>query len=325
MKNNKNIFSKKIFTPVIEFIKNKKLEKALKLLNELSEKNVDQNTILELKGLIYLKKQDWENSFLNYKRISDTKINFEISNNIGVCLYKLGKFSKASNYFKDAIDKNNLYMPSYENYCTTNKLLGKYDLSLKFGLQALEIKPNNIKIQNLLIDILNFYNPKSCKDIIININNEIKQLSLDIKNNDIIEEEDISYILNKSEEILKKDNIIFNYPETQIFRKNTLNLNCERHLSIFTKHKIIPKFCFNCYKVQITLNNVLELIKLYFYFNKLNLKKNNIRKCVIELRKNILGNYKGYIFSQSINEAEEIKKFISFINRLTKYIPFIIT
>ena len=89
------------------------------------------------------------------------------------------------------------------------------------------------------------------------------------------------------------------------------NLNCERHLGLFSKHKIIPKFCFSCYKVQISMNDVLSLLKLYFYFNKLTLKENNIKKCIIELRSNVIGNYKGYIFCSSKIEAENIKQIIS--------------
>jgi isocitrate dehydrogenase len=62
--------------------------------------------------------------------------------------------------------------------------------------------------------------------------------------------------------------------------------------------------------VQITLDNILDLIKLYFYFNNVNLKNNNIRKCVVELRKNVSGNYKGYVFSDSLQEAKEIKEIL---------------
>ncbi|MDC3120496.1 hypothetical protein OA430_05860, partial [Candidatus Pelagibacter sp.] len=94
-------------------------------------------------------------------------------------------------------------------------------------------------------------------------------------------------------------------------KKNSVNLNCDRHLSIFSKHKIIPKFCFNCYKVQITLDKVLDLIKIYFYLNRLKLEENNIRKCLVELRDNIAGNYKGYVFCNSISEAENIKRIIT--------------
>ena len=117
--------------------------------------------------------------------------------------------------------------------------------------------------------------------------------------------------MNNSQKILKKNNFNINYPHTQIFKKNSKNLNCERHLNLFSKHKIIPKFCFSCYKVQISINDVLSLLKLYFYFNKLTLKENNIKKCIVELRNKVIGNYKGYIFCSSIIEAENIKHIIS--------------
>ena len=52
------------------------------------------------------------------------------------------------------------------------------------------------------------------------------------------------------------------------------------------------------------LNDVLSLLKLYFYFNNLTLNENNIKKCIIELRNKVVGNYKGYIFCSSIIEVE---------------------
>ena len=58
------------------------------------------------------------------------------------------------------------------------------------------------------------------------------------------------------------------------------------------------------------MDSILDLIKLYFYFNNVNLKNNNIRKCVVELRKNVSGNYKGYVFSDSLQDAKEIKEIL---------------
>ena len=55
----------------------------------------------------------------------------------------------------------------------------------------------------------------------------------------------------------------------------------------------------------------MELLKLYFYFNNLKLNGDNIRKCIIELRNNVDGNYKGYIFCKTISEAQDIKKIIN--------------
>jgi hypothetical protein len=173
------------------------------------------------------------------------------------------------------------------------------------------MSPKNNKLKNNLLDILNFYEPKEISNSIININNQIKKLNSGNNNKKFIQNTSLNKILNQSQSILENNNLILNYPHTQIFKKNKTNLNCERHLAIFGEHKIIPKFCFSCFKVQLTLNSVLDLIKLYFYFNNLNLKNNNIRKCIVELRDGVEGNYKGYIFSSSVNEAKNIKKIIS--------------
>jgi hypothetical protein len=172
--------------------------------------------------------------------------------------------------------------------------------------------PKNQTLKNHLIDIFNYHQPKIYQNVIINTNHLINKLDPVNGKDILIQSSLIKNILEKSEEILRDNkDTTFNYPETQILRRNKTRLHCGRQLSIFNKYKIIPKFCFSCYKVQITLTNVLDLIKLYFYFNNLYLKKNNIRKCMIELRENVNGNYKGYLYAGSINEAKNIKEIIS--------------
>ena len=80
---------------------------------------------------------------------------------------------------------------------------------------------------------------------------------------------------------------------------------------IFNKYKIIPKFCFGCYKIQIDLNNVVDLIKLHFVFDNFNFKNDNIRKCMIELRSGISGKRITGFTLCLINEAKNIKEIIS--------------
>ena len=38
--------------------------------------------------------------------------------------------------------------------------------------------------------------------------------------------------------------------------------------------------------------------------------QDNIRKCIVELRNNVQGNYKGYIFCKSIAQAQKIREII---------------
>ena len=104
-----------------------------------------------------------------FKKISEEKMDYEIFNNMGVALYKIGKFSEASIKFRKSINSKNKYIPAYENFCVTSKLLGNYEESVDFSLKALELMPDNNKIKNNLIDILNYFDPKENKS---NIGNE---------------------------------------------------------------------------------------------------------------------------------------------------------
>ena len=119
--------SENLINTIFNLIKRKKYNEALKLLNNFSDKDPNSNLVYKMKGLIYLNKKDWKNSLLNYQKIPIKNVNFEISNNMGVALYKLGKFSEASIKFQEAINNNNSYLSAYENFCTTNKLLGNYN------------------------------------------------------------------------------------------------------------------------------------------------------------------------------------------------------
>ena len=306
MNSNKSNLSKDQIDAVKLSIQQKKYDRALELLNTISNKESNLDLVNRIRASVYLYKKDWKKSLLYYQKI-DNKNNFNISNNMGVAFYKLGKFVEASAMFKEAISFNNKYIPAYENLSLTQKLLGNYELSINCILQGLKLMPNNNKIKNYLIDILNYFEPLNEENYIINIDKKIRKLD-SLNKKKLINDETIKDILNQSEKILKESNVNFNFNETQIFRRNKIDLNCKRHLDIFTTHKIIPKFCFSCFKVQITLDNILDLIKLYFYFNNVNLKNNNIRKCVVELRKKVDGNYKGYIFSDSLQDAKEIEE-----------------
>ena len=160
MNENKNNTSKKVLIPVFNLVKNKKYDEALNLLEDLFNQVKEESLINKTKGLIYLKKKDWIKSLKYFKKISEEKMDYEIFNNMGVALYKIGKFSEASIKFRESINSKNKYIPAYENFCVTSKLLGNYEDSVDFSLKALELMPDNNKIKNNLIDILNYFEPK---------------------------------------------------------------------------------------------------------------------------------------------------------------------
>lgn len=309
IKNNTENLSKELLVPVLNYLKLKKYDQALTLLDQLLKEKQDPDHINKIKAKIYLSKKDWKNCLLHYEKISDLKENFENLNNKGIALFKLGRFVEAIDNFNNTIKLNKFYVPAYANLSKAHKLLSNFELSIKYALNALALTPNNYNIQNSLFDILNYYSPKNKKNLILNINEQMLKLNETISKNST-KNSSINEILNKSQKILNENQKNLYFPETQILRKNKTNLNCKRHLEIFNKYKIIPNFCFSCYKVQITLNDVLNLIKLYFYFNDVSLE-NNIRKCMIEVRENVKGNYKGYIYTSSIDEAKNIMETVN--------------
>ena len=314
MKNNKNNNPTDPLIPILELIKISKFDEAIIMLEKI--KNLDPHVINRLKGSIYLNKKEWKYSLTHYQKIPENFKNFKIYNNIGVSLYKLGRFKESIEEFNKSINIKNDFLPAYENLGIVYKHVGNYEKSIKFTTEALKLSPKNNKMTNNLLEILNFFQPKEQENLLIKSNNQISKLTL-IKNNDLKKDFLISKILSNSEKIIQKNKLDFIYNESQIYRRNGINLNCERHFGIFNKYKIIPKYCFSCYKVQINLKNVFNLIKLYFYFNNLNLNNNNIRKCMVELRENVTGNYKGYLYANSITEAENLVKNIKF--DLTNY------
>ena len=151
-------------------------------------------------------------------------------------------------------------------------------------------------------------NHKSYKDA----EKEISLLQLNIGKSGKIEDQTISNILNQSKKILRKyfkTKLILN--TTQIPRGGKEDLNCDRHMQIFENHNVIPEYCFGCFKVLIEPKNVIDLIKLHLLFDRLKFDNENFRKCMIEGRKNIEGNYKGFIYCNSLEEAEQILEFVS--------------
>jgi len=85
---------------------------------------------------------------------------------------------------------------------------------------------------------------------------------------------------------------------------------CQRHMKVFNIYKVIPEYCFNCYKILVVPRTVLELFKLMIVFDNIELPENNTRKCMLEVRPKISGTYKGYVYFQSLEDAKEKLPFI---------------
>ena len=291
-------------------------ENIQKVISDIDNKNFKE-VLVKMEYLIKnypdLNILNWENEIKIYEKVLNIKLEkYKIFVNIGVLLFKFGKINDSILAFKKSIDSNPNFSLAYNNLAVSFLELGMFqEASYNFAL-ALKFNKNNLSAQNHLINMFNLASPINHEENkLVNLNFEIKNLinNLNITNYHLTE--NIKILLRECKNLILKseENITFN--ETQIFRKNTKNLNCFRHFKVFNEFNIIPKYCFSCYKIQINLFTIIDLIKLYFIFDHIKLKNNNLRKCMIETRNQINGSYKGYIYCTGLEEAHDLNEKIT--------------
>ena len=228
--------------------------------------------------------------------------------NLGILFQNQGQKEKAIECFEKIIELDPKNISGYNNLGLVYASLGKYKKALNNYLKTLSIENSNIIAIKSIIFLLTYYVPDNDHPI-INANNELRLLTQDHTLTNLLMTENLSLIIKNSIKILNQISIDIdklNFTETQSYRRNTLDLNCDYHHKIFYHSNIIPKFCFSCFKIQIEPENVIDLIRLFFIFDDLNLPKNNQRKCMVEFRNEVAGLYKGMIYCSSLEEAKKI-------------------
>tara|TARA_B100000902_G_scaffold51667_1_gene58375 strand:+ start:568 stop:1719 length:1152 start_codon:yes stop_codon:yes gene_type:complete len=259
---------------VLELIKNQKYKEAISDLNELVKENKNNINYYHLRGISNLKLSNFDLAINDFNQLIKLKPDFpDVYNNLGVV------------YF----------------------LNGENELAIQNFHKAIELKEDFILAKNGLIKALCYKNSTTINNSnIFENHNEINKIKVEYSSGRFIEDSTIVNFLDKSIKAISKQFEKLEYDSTQIYRRDLLPLNCKRHKKIFNTHKIIPEFCFGCYKVQIEPENIIDLIKLYILFD--NIFLTNTRKCMIELRPNVQGNYKGLVYCRSIEEAENVQK-----------------
>ena len=297
---------------IINLYKQKNFRDALILSNKVIEKDKNIPFLLNLNGLINLSLEKWHNAIFAFKKALDADDKFvEAYNNIGVAYSHIGDDKKAVENYTLAIRLKKDYANGYNNLASHYDDLGQYSEAVINYNYALKFNPENLNAQNNLIHLLNYFNPKNSDDnSIVKANFLIKKIKTDISILKHISDLSLFEYLTKCNQILKKNIKNLSFFDSQIHRRNGYDLNCNRHHKAFNKFNIIPKYCFSCFKIQIELTTVSNLIRLFFIFDQLRLPKDNIRKCFIELRPGIPGTYKGLIYCSSIEEAESVFEII---------------
>ncbi|WP_440672499.1 tetratricopeptide repeat protein [Candidatus Pelagibacter sp. HIMB1715] len=264
-------------------------------------------------GFIFKKIGDYENSIKSFKNVIKINSNQLNTNyNLGLIYKDIGDQKNAEKHFKEEIRLNPRFVDAHNNLGIVFSSLGNYEEAINCFINALKFDSNFKSAKENLVLALTSCNFESTNPI-VTLHNDIKKKykNLDLKQN--LKSNDLTKNFGKFNQNFNKHKKYIeeiNFTETQTFRRNSYNLNCERHHELYNKKKIISKFCFGCFKIQIEPNCVLDLVKLYFVFDDFRFLKNNWRKCMLEFRQNINGLYKGFIYCTSLKEAEDISNYI---------------
>ena len=248
-------------------------------------------------------------ALIEAKSLSKQYPNVSLIYNIyGIINHALGNWDKSVDCFSKAIKLKPAYAEAHHNLGIALDNLGQLEEAIFSYTKAIEFKPDFATAHESLIRILTFYNPKKSNlNPCVVANKLLQTINYSYGSNTQISDDDVVTFFQRCNNVIFENINYVNSDETEIFRSNTVDLKCERHFKVFNAFNAIPEYCFGCYKVQIGLRNVMELFKLYFVFDKLNLKNNNPRKCMLEMRPEVAGAYKGYIYCFSLGEANEIQ------------------
>mgnify|MGYP001421503047 CR=1 FL=1 len=274
--------------------------KALSLKPDYVDAYYNMGNALKVQGKL-------EEAIASFNKALSLKPNYaDAYYNMGNALKVQGKLEEAIVSYNKALSIESDYAGAYNNMGNALKDQGKLEEAIASFNKALSIKSDYAEAIYNTIDLLKKYSPESVESPnLFNIDDKIKKLSPRIlhatSDSEIID--NLAVGLN----YLNEESFEYKTPLSQIYKRNEVDLKCKRHLKIFDTKDIIPEFCFGCFKVQVDLTTVIDLIKVTSLFYKIDFEEDLTRKTMIELRPNISGTYKGLIYCRGLDQAEVVK------------------
>lgn len=281
------------------------LTEALKAYKKALSSNPEHAETYTNIGILLTKRGEVNEALEAFKKSLSLKpTDFSTFNNMGNALQEQSNFKEAEQAYRQAIRIKPNYAEGYNNLGASLDNQNMQEEAISNYEKAISLKPNYYAAYMNMITLLSYHKPLNTnKNHITKADAKLRSVSLKHNNSNVISDNHILKVLLQTSSIITTSGSIPASNQSQVYRRNAKDLNCKRHSSIFKNHNIIPKFCFGCYKVQIEPSSILELIKLYIIFDELELEENNIRKCMIELRPQVAGFYKGLIFCSSLDQA----------------------
>ena len=262
-----------------------------------------------IQKIIYLyKKSDFKLALIeaNLLQINHEQINrsYLFNNILGLINLSLKDWDTSIFYFNKCITLDNKKLDAYYNLGIVYNDLGEISKSLEYFVKVNKKFKNHLPSIFAIIRLLTCINPlNKMGNHLIELNNKIQKIDYKINFSKPITNKTVNSLLNEGRLIIKDYSKFSNFNENQIYRRNKIDLNCERHEKIFNKFKTIPSFCFGCFKIVFYLENVSDLIKLTLFFDQYKNLHKYFRKCMIPKKNN---EFKGFIYLADVNEAKKL-------------------
>ena len=227
-------------------------------------------------------------------------------NDLGNCMMMSGKVQESISIYKNVLTKDPTFTEAYGNLGIAYSKLGNLEAAKTNYLKALELDPNCNATKLNLVGLLKMLgeNNKPAHTL-IQLDSDLKKIGKTIiysaTDAFLTEKVDQMFSMLDFTQLNLTNNI------SQLFKSSDHDLNCNRHLKLFEEMKVIPEYCFGCFKVQVEVNSVLDLIRLASLFYSIRFSEDLTTKCMIETRDTASGFYKGFIYCSSLKQATTVK------------------
>ncbi len=238
--------------------------------------------------------------------------------NLGNALQKQGKLDAAVTCYHKAIAINPDHAESYCNLGTALTIQGKIAAGVQFLETAVQMQPANKNLITCLIYALNYYTPNAeTRSDYVKAQDALRLIRPEYTDETAIADDTVRQLYQQCKNVVASHGLDISGDHSQIYRgsvgliiNGSIPKSCLRHSQVFEKLQIIPEECFYCYKVTVKPRTVLELFKLLLVFDTIELPRDATRKCIVEVRPEISGTYKGFVYCQNHAESKKIVKLV---------------
>lgn len=287
-----------------------RLDQAMACYNEALQIDHDDPVTYNNIGKVLQKLNKSEQAIEYHKKALDLNPgSAEAQCDLGSAFFNIGNLNDASQHFKQSISVDREYEAAYFNLGLTLSRMGKYYDALPYLQASLEKNPEDAEKLTSLVRALNHCHSikKENRDLFLKAQLELQNIDLKQYLSTPITDESVKFLYHQAHHILKCYELDeYGCSLTQIYRGVDNKNNCARHKAIFDTYNIIPAYCFECYKIVIEPQTLVDHIKLLLTFSFIKLPKDNERKCAIEVRPEIPGKYKGFIYCLGLEEAKAL-------------------